>query len=74
MMNLNLKEKAKLHLSKNWKVVATDTVRELGMDGAIKHFTKQLNYYKGNPAYERSWIHISVNEMIIEYIVNEIGE
>ena len=71
MMNLQNKGRGKnLH----FKDFARMKVRELGIDGAVHYFRKQILYYKNNPLYEMSWIHITVSKMSIEYIVNDLAE
>ena len=57
----------------HFKVAARNKVRELGIDGAVMHYLQQYRYYKNNPMYEMSWIYISVSEMSLEYIVNDLG-
>ena len=71
MKNLQNKGREKrLH----FKSFARMKVRELGIDGAVQYFRQQILYYKNNPLYEMSFFYISVSEMSIEYIVNELGE
>jgi len=60
----------KLH----FKDFAREKVRELGMDGAVMYFLKKKRYYDNNPLYEKSWLYSSVYSMILEYIVNDLGE
>ena len=44
------------------------------MDGAVMYFLKKKRYYDNNPLYEKSWLYSSVYSMILEYIVNDLGE
>ena len=58
-------------MSVHFKVAARNKVRELGLDGAVMHYLEQYRYYKNNPMYEMSWLHVSINGMILEYLVND---
>lgn len=58
----------------HYKQAARKAVRELGLDGAVMHYLEQYRYYKSNPIYEMSWLHVSINGMILEYLVNDLGE
>lgn len=70
-MNLQKKDKEKtLH----FKEFARMKVRELGIDGAVQYFRQKILYYKNNPLYEMSWLYITVSEMSLEYIVNDLAE
>lgn len=71
MMNLNLKEEQKKHHFKNF---ARMKVRELKIDGAVQYFRDEICKYKNNLLYQMSWVHISICEMSIEYIVNDLAE
>ena len=71
MKNLQNKDKEK---SLHFKRFARMKVRELGIDGAIQYFRQQILYYKNSPLYEMSWIYITLSEMSIEYIVNDLAE
>lgn len=71
MNHLTLKKKKQ---TARFKKAALNKVRELGLDGAIQHYLKEYRYYKKNNKYELSWLHVSINGMILEYLVNEIGE
>jgi len=69
MKNLNMKEKEKTH---HFSTFARIKVRELGIDGAVQYFKHEIQYYKNNPLYEKSWLYMTVARMSIEYIVNDI--
>ena len=71
MKNLQNKGKEKTLHFKNF---ARMKVRELGIDGAVQYFRQQKLYYKNNLLYEKSWLYISIAEMSLDYIVNELGE
>ena len=71
MKNLQNKGKEK---KPHFKDFARMKVRRLGIDGSVQYFRQQISYYKNNIIYEKSWIYVSIAEMSLEYIVNDLAE
>lgn len=69
MTNLTLNNQ---QVSYHFKDFARAQIRKLGVEGAVNYFRSQIKYYKQNKIYNDSWIHIRINEMCIDYIVNDL--
>ena len=71
MKNSNLKMTA---TTAHFKPYARQKVRELGIDGAVRYIRDQMHYSLMNNKYEATWLKYTVYSMMLDYVVNDLGE